>query len=110
MAGIAFYVLTSATYRFVIRYAQGPSRIPEFACKARHKPIESGTHTVSANGGMIFKAKVLEAGTKFILENRRTQQKVEVNVVRPAQLNPALVPVEFLAAPHRFGTAPSRPA
>jgi hypothetical protein len=59
---------------------------------------------------MIFKAKVLEAGTKFILENRRTQQKVEVNVVRPAQLNPALVPVEFLAAPHRFGTAPSRPA
>jgi hypothetical protein len=54
MAGIAFYVLTSATYRFVIRYAPGPSRIPEFTCKARHKPIESATHTVSATGGMSF--------------------------------------------------------
>ena len=53
---------------------------------------------------MIFKAKVLEAGTKFILENRRTQQKVEVNVVRPAQLNPegSLVPVEFLAPAPQF--------
>jgi len=86
-------------------------RIPVLVhLKGRDKPMEGTTHIVSATGGMIILSQGLEAGTKFILENPRTQQKVEVNVVRPAQLNPALVPVEFLAAPHRFGTAPSRPA
>jgi len=37
---------------------------------------------------MIILRQGLEAGTKFTLENPRTQQKVEVNIVRPAQLNP----------------------
>src|SRR5207245_8900167 len=38
-------------------------------------------------------------GTKFILENPKTQQKVEVNVVRPPQMNQegSLIPVEFLS-------------
>jgi len=63
--------------------------------KGRDKPIEGTTHTVSATGGMIILSQGLEAGTKFILENPRTQQKVQVNVVRPAQLNPegSLIPV-----------------
>ena len=44
---------------------------------------------------MIILRQGLEARTKFILENPRTQQKVQVNVVRPAQLNPegSLIPV-----------------
>ena len=101
---MAFYVFTSAIYRFVVRYVHALSRIPEFTCKARDKPIEGTTHTVNATGGMIILSRGLEAGTKFILENPRTQQKVEVNVVRPAQLNPegSLVPVEFLAPAPRF--------
>jgi hypothetical protein len=93
---------TSGTYRFRHPNADALSRIPEFTCKARDKPIEGTTHTVSATGGMIILRQGLEAGTKFILENPRTQQKVEVNVVRPAQLNPSLVPVEFLAAAPQF--------
>ena len=62
------------------------------------------THTVSATGGMIILRQGLEAGTKFILENPKTQQKVEVNVVRPAQLNQegSLVPVEFLSPAPQF--------
>jgi hypothetical protein len=51
-------------------------------------PSKGSTRTVSATSGMIFEA--------------RTQQKVEVNGVRPAQLNPALTPVEFLAAAPQF--------
>ena len=72
--------------------------------KGKDKPIEATTHTVSATGGMIILAQGLEAGTKFTLENPRTQQKVEVNVVRPSQINPegSLVPVEFLAPAPQF--------
>src|SRR2546429_161591 len=75
-------------------------RIPVLVhLKDKPKPIEGMTHTVSASGGMIILAQGLPAGTKFTLENPRTQQKVEVNVPRPSQINPegALVPVEFLA-------------
>jgi hypothetical protein len=63
------------------------------------KPIEGFTHTVSASGGMIIVREGIPQGTKFILENPKTQQKVEVNVVRPPQMNQegSLVPVEFLA-------------
>ncbi len=80
-------------------------RIPVLVhLQGRDKPIEGITHTVSVTGGMIILRQGLEAGTKFILENPRTQQKVEVNVVRPAQLNPegSLVPVEFLAPAPQF--------
>ena len=70
----------------------------------RDKPIEGTTHTVSATGGMIILRQGLEAGTKLVLENPRTQQKVEASVVRPAQLNTegSLIPVEFLAPAPRF--------
>ena len=80
-------------------------RIPVLVhLKGREKPIDAATHTVSPTGGMIILREGLEAGTKFILENPRTQQKVEVNVVRPAQLNQegSLVPVEFLSPAPKF--------
>lgn len=80
-------------------------RIPVLVhLKGREKPIDAATHTVSATGGMIILREGLEAGTKFILENPRTQQKVEVSVVRPAQLNQegSLVPVEFLSPAPKF--------
>lgn len=62
------------------------------------KGIEGFTHTVSATGAMIILKEGIPQGTKFTLENPRTQQKVEVNVVRPPQMNQegSLVPVEFL--------------
>jgi hypothetical protein len=62
------------------------------------EPIEGYTHTVSASGAMIILPEGMAAGTKFIVENPKTQQRVEVNVVRPSQLNQdgSLVPVEFL--------------
>ena len=63
------------------------------------KAIERFTHTVSATGGMIILKEGLSQGTKFTLENPRTQQKVEVNVARPPQMNQegSLIPVEFLS-------------
>ena len=72
--------------------------------KGRDEPIEGMTHTVSATGGMIILRQGLEAGTKFILENVKTQEKVEVNVVRPAQMNQegSLIPVEFLSPSPKF--------
>ena len=68
------------------------------------KPVEGFTHTVSATGAMIILPEGLAAGTKFILENCKTQQKIEVSVVRPSQLNQegSLVPVEFLTPAPQF--------
>ncbi len=80
-------------------------RIPVLVhLKGKDKPIEGTTHTVSASGGMIILRQGLEAGTKFMLENPRTQEKVEVNVVRPSQINPegSLVSVEFLVPAPQF--------
>lgn len=68
------------------------------------EPIEGHTHTVSATGAMIVLAQGLSQGTKFTLENPKTQQKVEVNVVRSPQMNQegSLVPVEFLTPAPQF--------
>ncbi|HUC54544.1 MAG TPA: PilZ domain-containing protein [Candidatus Cybelea sp.] len=68
------------------------------------KPIEGFTHTVSATGGMIILPQGLPQGTKFILENPKTQQKVEVNVPRSPQMNGegSLIPVEFLSPAPQF--------
>jgi len=68
------------------------------------KAIEGFTHTVSATGGMIILPEGLAQGTKFILENPRTQQRVEVNVVRSPQMNQegSLIPVEFLTPAPQF--------
>lgn len=68
------------------------------------EPIKGFTHTVSATGAMIILPEGMPAGTKFILENCKTQERVEVNVVRPSQLNQdgSLVPVEFLTPAPKF--------
>jgi hypothetical protein len=68
------------------------------------KPIDGFTHTVSATGAMIVLPEGLAQGTKFILENPRTQQRVEVNVVRSPQMNQegSLIPVEFLSPAPQF--------
>jgi len=68
------------------------------------KAVEGFTHTVSATGGMIILREGLAQGTKFILENPRTQQRVEVNVVRSPQMNQegSLIPVEFLSPAPQF--------
>jgi PilZ domain len=64
---------------------------------AAHKTIEAFTHTVSASGAMIVMREPLPEGTKFTIENVKTQAKVEARVVRPAQPSSegSLVPVEF---------------
>jgi hypothetical protein len=68
------------------------------------KSIDGFTHTVSATGAMIILPEGFPQGTKFILENPKTQQKVEVNVVRPPQMNQegSLLPVEFLSSAPLF--------
>ena len=68
------------------------------------KPIEGFTHTVSASGAMIILPEGIPQGTKFTLENPRTQERVEVNVVRPPQMNQqgSLIPVEFLSPAPQF--------
>jgi hypothetical protein len=67
-------------------------------------PVEGFTHTVSATGAMIILPQGFAQGTKFTLENPKTQQRVEVNVVRPSQLNQegALMPIEFLSPAPQF--------
>jgi hypothetical protein len=64
----------------------------------KKEATEGFTHTVSATGGMIILPEGIAAGTKFVIENPKTQERVEVHVVRPSQLNQdgSLVPVEFL--------------
>jgi hypothetical protein len=67
-------------------------------------PIHGVTHTVSATGAMIILPEGLSQGTKFSIENPKTQKKVEVNVVRPPQLNAegSLIPVEFTSPNPNF--------
>jgi hypothetical protein len=66
--------------------------------------IEGFTHTVSASGAMIILPEGFPSGAKFTLENPKTQQRVDVHVVRPAQINQegSLVPVEFLSPAPQF--------
>jgi hypothetical protein len=63
-------------------------------------PIEAFTHTVSASGAMILMREPLIEGTKFTIENVKTQAKVEARVVRAAQPSSegSLVPIEFMTA------------
>ena len=62
------------------------------------KPIDGFTQTVSSTDAMIILPEGFSQGTKYILKNPKTQQKVEVNVVRPPQMNQegSLLPIEFL--------------
>jgi hypothetical protein len=68
------------------------------------KPLNGFTHTVSENGAMIILPEGIAMGTKFSLENPKTQKKVDVHVVRSPQLNSegSLVPVEFMTASPNF--------
>lgn len=61
------------------------------------KMVEAFTHTVSASGAMIIMREPLLEGTRFTLENVKTQVKVDAKVVRAAQPSSegSLVPVEF---------------
>ena len=80
-------------------------KMPVIAHIAKNpKPVEGFTHTVSATGAMIILKEGLAQGTKLILENPRTQQRVEVNVVRSPQMNQegSLIPVEFLSPAPQF--------
>jgi len=72
--------------------------------KDKPEPVSGVTHTVSATGAMIILPQGMSEGTKFILENPKTQQRVEVNVARPSQINQegSLVPVEFLTPAPNF--------
>ncbi len=67
-------------------------------------PIHGVTHTVSATGAMIILPEGIGQGTKFSIENPKTQKTVEVNVVRPPQLNAegSLIPVEFTTPAPNF--------
>jgi hypothetical protein len=68
------------------------------------KPIEGFTHTVSASGAMIILPEGLSQGTKLLIENPKTNKKVDAHVVRPPQMNPegSLIPIEFTAPSPQF--------
>ena len=74
------------------------------ATDAKGQTLDGHTHTVSANGALIVTKEPMAQGTKFILENPKTQKTVEVHVVRPPQLSSegALIPVEFLSQAPNF--------
>lgn len=61
------------------------------------KPVRGFTHTVSASGAMVILAEGIPMNTMLVLENAKTQKKVEARVVRPPQFNSegSLVPMEF---------------
>jgi hypothetical protein len=71
---------------------------------SKPEPMEGHTHTVSVSGAMIVLREGLPQGTKCTLENPKTQQRVEVQVVRPPQMNHdgSLIPIEFLAPAPQF--------
>ena len=66
--------------------------------------LEGHTHTVSAGGAMLIVSEPFAEGTKLTVENPKTQNKVEVRVVRPPQMSHegALVPVEFMSPSPNF--------
>lgn len=68
------------------------------------KPLEGHTHTVSASGAMLVISEPLAEGTKVVVENPKTQTKVESRVVRPPQMSHegAQVPVEFTSPSPNF--------
>jgi PilZ domain len=67
-------------------------------------PLHGFTHTVSASGAMIILPEGLSQGTKLVIENTKTQKRVDAHVVRPPQMNSegSLVPVEFIAPSPQF--------
>jgi PilZ domain len=69
-------------------------------------PVKAETHTVSQTGAMLLVSEGLPAGTKLIIEHPLTEGRVEVRIVRAAQLSQggSLQPVEFVTpAPNFWG-------
>ena len=68
------------------------------------KELDGTTHTVSASGAMLIVKDPLTEGTKVMVENPKTQLKVEARVVRPPQMSHegSLVPVEFTSPSPNF--------
>jgi hypothetical protein len=69
-------------------------------------PVQAETHTVSQTGAMLLVAEGFPAGTKLTIEHPQTKDRVEVRIVRAAQLSQggSLQPIEFLTpAPHFWG-------
>lgn len=68
------------------------------------QPLEGHTHTVSASGAMLVLPDPIAENTKVVVENPKTQAKVEVRVVRPPQVTHegAMVPVEFTSPSPNF--------
>jgi hypothetical protein len=70
------------------------------------EPVKAETHTVSQTGAMLLVREGYPVGTKVTLEHPPTKNRVEVRIVRAAQLSQggSLQPVEFLTpAPNFWG-------
>jgi len=70
------------------------------------EPVKAETHTVSQTGAMLLVAEGFPAGAKLTIEHPQTEGRIEVRIVRAAQLSQggSLQPVEFLTpAPHFWG-------
>jgi hypothetical protein len=69
-------------------------------------PVQAETHTISQTGAMLLVAEGFPAGAKLTIEHPQTKDRVEVRIVRAAQLSQggSLQPIEFLTpAPHFWG-------
>lgn len=70
------------------------------------EPVKAETHTVSQTGAMLLVPEGFPAGAKLTIEHPQTEARIEVRIVRAAQLSQggSLQPVEFLTpAPHFWG-------
>ena len=70
----------------------------------RANPVTAETHTVSQNGAMILVLEQIAEGTKLAIVNPQTEKRIDVRVVRAAQLAQGglLIPVEFSTASPNF--------
>jgi PilZ domain len=72
----------------------------------KSEPVKAETHTVSQTGAMLLVAEGFPAGAKLTVEHPQTQARIEVRIVRAAQLSQggSLQPIEFSSpAPHFWG-------
>jgi hypothetical protein len=70
------------------------------------EPVRAETHTVSQTGAMLLVSEGFPSGAKLTIEHPQTANRVEVRIVRAAQLSQggSLQPIEFLSpAPHFWG-------
>ena len=68
------------------------------------KPLHGFTHTVSASAAMVVLSEGIPMNTMLVLENPKTQKKVEARVARPPQFSNegSLVPIEFTMPSPQF--------